>query len=202
MYFGRENTSKKQIKKHVFPLALGIKHASNAWQPQTAATTMTADTEPQSPATELVRTGSMSLDLYDAFHDWRDLPTAAASPVNGGPPSQVFYLDPIRKIILQASPPPPPMRFVHSRFGRPPISFVRKSHGQFPHPQEEENVLNGCGLSQTDSSDTEILQGSDLQPVDVGGTFDSDDQLEDGELSPEPAALLTGGKRKQPELAH
>jgi hypothetical protein len=62
--------------------------------------------------------------------------------------------------------------------------------------------LNGCGLSQTDSSDTEILQGSDLQPVDVGGTFDSDDQLEDGELSPEPAALLTSGKRKQPELAH
>jgi len=190
LYFWHENTSKKQLKKHVFPLALGIKHASNAWQPQTAATTMTADTEPQSPATELVRTGSMSLDLYDAFHDWRDLPTAAASPVNGGPPSQVFYLDPTRNTILQAYPPPPPMR------------FVRKSHGQFPHPQEEENVLNGCGLSQTDSSDTEILQGSDLQPVDVGGTFDSDDQLEDGELSPEPAALLTGGKRKQPELAH
>lgn len=153
-------------------------------------------TEPESPAAELVRTGSMSLDLYEAFHDWRELPTTVASPVNAGPPSQVD-LDPDRFIAHETRPPP--ARFLR----RTQCRSLMRHASSWPILQEEESVLHGCGLSQTDSSsDTEILQGSDLQPVIVAP--DSDDQPEDGELTPEPLppGAPLGGKRKQPESGH
>lgn len=163
-------------------------------------------TEPESPAAELVRTGSMSLDLFEAFHDWRELPTTVASPVDAGPPSQVdLDLDNCKRWLgarATGAPLPDPVRYIRT----PKNKSIMRHASSWPILvvlQEEESVLHGCGLSQTDSSsDTEILQGSDLQPVIVAP--DSDDQPEDGELTPEPLppGAPLGGKRKQPESGH
>jgi hypothetical protein len=159
--------------------------------------------EPESPIAKLVRTDSLPLELYAAFHDWRDSGAAALQQVNLDPENCQKFLVYMRQ---HGSGLPPPVRFVRRV---PPNRSLMRHASSWPYLvalQEEqdsgENVLNGCGLSQASSSDTEILQGSDLQPLVVSQESDHE-PLEEGELTPEPLPLAPlGGKRKQPDVAN
>ena len=152
------------------------------------ATTADCGDGTESPASVLLRTHSMSLELYDAFHAWCD---PSPGPVTVEDEVELFRADPRFLSVLRRaqtdpnSPMPDPARYVRKPFRS------HQSTGQVA-PRDDERILSGCGLSSSScgSSKTELLESPSAENETI--------QFEFSDLGHHGSEPVAGRKRKEP----
>ena len=111
----------------------------------------------ESPASILLRTHSMSLELFDQFHAWSEPGPAAVEPEVGlfRPAPRQFFIQ-VRGREGSKSHMPAPTRFIRKSY--------RFDQTTTQVDDKDEHVLSGCGLSSSGSSTgTELLEPADTQ---------------------------------------